>query len=1053
MRQSRWVLVSGAIALLATVAAPAPAAEESTAVEPYRTGDKSITALNILPPGQGGYMNAPDLAESQGSGAVPDHFTDQRGPYADLISEVGQVTAGNLGDYFKDASFGVKPDDIARQYSPRAGVDIIRDASYNVPHVYGQTRSDTMFGAGYVSAEDRLFMMDVLRNTGRGRLTEFVGPSRGNFNLDCAQSRVADYTEQELQDMIDQLPAGADPALAQQARQDVIDYTAGINQYITEAMADPSKMPGEYAALQLQLKPWKITDTVAVGALIGGSLGVGGGGELGNAEFMNALMAAGHSKGESRTIMNDLHFVDDPEAASSTDDSFPWNTNLGSVDPASVAIPDPGSFVPENEVVTDSCTGSSGPLPVGPLGPMGLQLPDVASNALLVGSKLSKSGNPIAVFGPQVGYWSPEILMELDLHGPGISARGVGFPGISLYVLLGRGDGYGYSATSASGDQVDIRAVKLCEPTGVAADRDSDHYVRFDGQCSPIDMRSQSWTAKPTAGSCVPPEPKGCVPEQVTIRTERVELAGIPGSVGLRGGKYGLIEGRGTINGEWVAFARQRVSYGGEVDSALTYIEMMNPDTINGAADFQRAFSRFNFTFNWFYLDDKDIAFQLGGAHPLRAEGTDPDLPVWDATRWAWPSLLSFQGTPKDTSPAKGWITSWNNKQAPGFRAADDNWGFTSVDRVLPLNDGIDAADNDDGKVDLVELVRIMGDAATVDLRGYKVLPLMLDVIGDAGTERLRTAVNLLQAWNGAGAHRLDSDGDGQYEHQAAIAVMDAWWKPAVKAVFGSVLGAAFDKIPVTLDDQANSPDHNGSSFNDGFYGQVQKDLRTLLGKPVDGAFSRQYCGDGSLSACRTALIESLEEAVADVEASDGTDPAAWDVGESGDEIRFSSVGVSGIDPIPWQNRPTFQQVLEFRPPPPSQKNEGHKDEDRKDESVAEQVASLVAQCLDPKPGLTQILGTDGPDELYGTPGRDVICGYGDRDRLIGLEGNDILVGGLGADVLLGGIGNDRLVGEASPDRLRGGKGRDILYGGSARDRCAGGPGFDTAHGCERGKT
>jgi hypothetical protein len=30
------------------------------------------------------------------------------------------------------------------------------------------------------------------------------------------------------------------------------------------------------------------------------------------------------------------------------------------------------------------------------------------------------------------------------------------------------------------------------------------------------------------------------------------------------------------------------------------------------------------------------------------------------------------------------------------------------------------------------------------------------------------------------------------------------------------------------------------------------------------------------------------------------------------DQIQFSTVGVIGQPPIPWQNRPTFQQVIEF---------------------------------------------------------------------------------------------------------------------------------------------
>ncbi|MGH2710478.1 MAG: penicillin acylase family protein [Actinomycetota bacterium] len=1008
------------VSALSVLAPPASSGETAPPVEPYRSGDQSVTALNILPPGQGGYLNSAELLESQGTGEVPDHFTDQRELYSSLIQGADGLTEANLTDYFKDASFGVKPDDIAREYSPRSGVTILRDKSFNVPHVYGTTRADTMFGAGYVSAEDRLFMMDVLRSTGRGRLSELLGPSESNIAMDCAQYRVADYTEAELQAMITgPVPVGADPALVAQARQDVIDYTAGINAYIDEASADPSLLPGEYAALQLVPSAWTPTDTAAVASLIGGSLGVGGGGELGNAEFLNALAAQGFNATDRRQIMVDLRLVDDPEAVSSTDDSFPWNMDLGPVNSASVAMPDADSLVDENSVVSDSCDGAGGGLPLplaadGPFGPIPLRFPSGASNALLVGSSLSKNGLPFAVFGPQVAYWSPEILMELDLHGPGIAARGVGFPGISLYVLLGRGDGYAYSATSASGDQVDIRAVELCDPLGTPATIDSTHYVRFDGQCVPIEVREDSWLSKPSAGGTG-------LPQLITISTERVELAGIPGMGGLRGGNWGIIQARGEVAGKPVAFVRQRVTYGGEVDSATTYVEMMNPDVINGADDFQRAFGRFTFTFNWFYVDGRDIAFQLGGFHPLRAPGTDPDLPVWDENAWKWPGLLSFEGTPKDQSPAKGYITSWNNKQAPGFRAADDNWGFASVDRVEPLDDRILAAKSDDGKVDLVEVVQAMADAATVDLRGDKLIPLLFGVIGDPGTPRLQAAKTLLEDWNGAGAHRRDLDGNGQYEHQGAIALMDAWWPRVVEAVFGGVLGQAFDDIPATIDDAVHDSDFNGSSFNDGFYGQVDKDLRSLLGQPVEGPFSRGYCGNGVIAACRTALLGSLDDAVAEVEADQGANPADWDTDETLDEIRFTSVGVSGINPIPWQNRPTFQQVVQF-----GDLGKGGKG----------------GSCPGLGRGLTQLVGTPGNDLIIGTTGNDLLCGFGGRDTLRGLGGRDRLFGAGGRDTLKGGNGRDLLNGGAGNDRLNGGRGRD-----SCRARRS-----EHLRGCEGGK-
>src|SRR5207248_8348543 len=84
------------------------------------------------------------------------------------------------------------------------------------------------------------------------------------------------------------------------------------------------------------------------------------------------------------------------------------------------------------------------------------------SNALLLSAKRSTSGHPIFVAGPQVGYYSPEILMEEDLHGGGLDARGVTFPGLGFYLQIGRGPDYAWSATSASSVVTDQFAETLC---------------------------------------------------------------------------------------------------------------------------------------------------------------------------------------------------------------------------------------------------------------------------------------------------------------------------------------------------------------------------------------------------------------------------------------------------------------------------------------------------------------------------------------------------------------------------------------------------------------
>jgi acyl-homoserine lactone acylase PvdQ len=856
----------------------AMAAAQDTLVRPYGANDHAVTALNILPPGQGEYQNGAEQAAGQQS----PHNSDQIAPYDKMVQGAPDITAQDLGQYFKDATFGVKPDDIEREYSPRAGVVVLRDAGYGVPHVYGATRDDVMFGAGYVSAEDRLFMMDTLRHVARGRMSEFLGASEANLASDRAVYMNSGYSEEELEGMVERVKS-LDPELGPIVHADLMAYVAGINQYIAEARTDPTKLPAEYEALQLLPEDWKPTDTAAVASLIGSQLGVGGGDEVDNAAFVGALMKEGFSFSQARRILRDFNLPDDPETPVTTRTRFEWNTDLGKVNEASIAFPD------DPAAIRQQAKAARLPDHVdAPWGEIRLRVPDGMSNAVLIGASKSRSGRPLGVIGPQVAYWSPEILMELDLHGPGIDARGVGFPGISLYVLLGRGTDYAWSATSAGGDQVDTFVERLCDPGGGEPTEDSTGYMK-KGKCVEMYSRTDTWEAKPTAAG-VPPET--VVVEMTTQRTDD-----------------GIVQARGTIDGKPVAFTSQRSSFMKEVDSALTYVEISDPDRINGPRDFQRAFSRFNFTFNWFYLDPKSIAYQLGGAHPLRAKHTDPDLPVWGSGKWDWRGLLSFAGTPKDVDPRRGWMTSWNNKPAPGFRANDSNFSYGPVQRVQMLDDGVRRYLKRKGRLSLVDVVNIMGDAATTDLRGTRVLPFMLKTLGRPTEDRLRVAVGLLKDWMRSGAHRRDKDSDGSYEHSPAIALMDRWWEPAARAIFKPTLGSAYDALPMGHHD---NPRAQGSAFQSGFYSHINKDLRTVLGLKVRGRASRVYCGRGSLKRCRKDLLHSLDVAVKALELEFGNDPSSWDADETGDQIDFTPVGLQDQPNMQWQNRPTFQQVLEF---------------------------------------------------------------------------------------------------------------------------------------------
>src|SRR5205085_10902178 len=120
-------------------------------------------------------------------------------------------------------------------------------------------------------------------------------------------------------------------------------------------------------------------------------------------------------------------------------------------------------------------------------------LPHVESNAVMIPRRLSATGRALAAMGPQVGYYSPQIISEYELHGGGIDASGVTFPGASPWPLIGHGIDFAWSGTSANGDNQDTFAERLFNPGGSAPTRKSTHYL-YRGRCIAFTMRDQKVT-------------------------------------------------------------------------------------------------------------------------------------------------------------------------------------------------------------------------------------------------------------------------------------------------------------------------------------------------------------------------------------------------------------------------------------------------------------------------------------------------------------------------------------------------------------------------------
>ncbi len=74
------------------------------------------------------------------------------------------------------------------------------------------------------------------------------------------------------------------------------------------------------------------------------------------------------------------------------------------------------------------------------------------------------------------------------------------------------------------------------------------------------------------------------------------------------------------------------------------------------------------------------------------------------------------------------------------------------------------------------------------------------------------------------------------------------------------------------------------------------KDLRSLLGQKVNGAYKIRYCGKGSLAKCSADIWDSLATASATLASQQGADPTVWRKDEAPEQIKFTPVPLITMD-------------------------------------------------------------------------------------------------------------------------------------------------------------
>jgi penicillin G amidase len=129
-------------------------------------------------------------------------------------------------------------------------VRVIRDGQ-GVPTIEAASLEDLFFAQGYVTAQDRLWQMDVMRRAAAGELSEIIG---------------ADTLAMDREQRILGLRVAAEAALKNISVRDraYFDaYTRGVNTFL-ESHRD--RLSLEFRVLKYQPRPWTVTDSLLVGA-------------------------------------------------------------------------------------------------------------------------------------------------------------------------------------------------------------------------------------------------------------------------------------------------------------------------------------------------------------------------------------------------------------------------------------------------------------------------------------------------------------------------------------------------------------------------------------------------------------------------------------------------------------------------------------------------------------------------------------------------------------------------------------------------------------------
>lgn len=351
-----------------------------------------------------------------------------------------------------------------------AEVDVVVDDN-GTPHIYGPDTESVVFVQAYLMADQRFFMMDVLRRFAGGRLSELFGSLTLSTDVEMRTVFTA-RDGRRIQDALWERMQADDPVGAGQTAA----FAAGVNAWLADLRAgrNGASLPPEYAFALIglgadDLDEWRPEDTLALGRLQAWNLSNNTGTEIGRAA-RNAALDPDLNADVFRFAPATRARIQPPDEVAATAKRPPVA--------ATAKIP-----ADRLVAIAEMMDGLAAKMPFG-AGDW------VGSNNWIVSGDRTESGYPIMANDPHLQLFNPPIWwmshLKAEGDGPGsdtyVNANGVIFPGL-VGVILGHNEWGAWGATTSSWDVTDVYVEEITTPADYPA---SPRTVLWNGEQVPV---------------------------------------------------------------------------------------------------------------------------------------------------------------------------------------------------------------------------------------------------------------------------------------------------------------------------------------------------------------------------------------------------------------------------------------------------------------------------------------------------------------------------------------------------------------------------------------